>query len=263
MPAAMPTSIRTLFVAVALCGCATTSSNTTPVATVEPAPQMVTTPAGNRETHAVEGMNSYSELAARLSETEDLRVDVGSHFTHEGSGMSGRTLVAGVQVMEVLELPTRGEAQAFTARFSPDGRLFDGEPTPHVEPAHIFSFGNAVVVYRGDSSALLAALDEVAVRRSAHAGQDQDHSMGEIEAIVRHRIEGELAIPSYQLELVQVERVRFGNACLGVPSAADFCADAETPGWRFTFRHGDESVIAHADENASRVFFPQPRVAIL
>ncbi len=260
----MPTSLRTLFVAAALCGCATTSTNTPPVATAEVAPTRVTTPAGNEETHVVQGMNSYSELAARLSETEGLRVDVGSHVTHEQSGVTGRTLIAGVQVMEVFELPTRGDAQTFAARFSPDGRLFDGEQTPEVEPAHIFASGTAVVLYRGDSAVLLAALDAVAVRRSAHAGQnDHDHSMGEIESIVRHRIEGELAIPSFQLELVLVERVRFGTACLGVPSAAEFCAEAQTPGWRFTFRHGEERVIAHADENASRVFFPQPRVAIL
>ena len=258
----MPTSIRTLLVAVALCGCATTSSNTTPVATAD-SPEMVTTPAGNEETLTVQGMDSYSQLAARLSETEGLRVDVGSHFTHDMSGLSGRTLVAGVQVMEVFELPTRSDAQRFAARFSNDGRLFDGEPTPHVEPAHIFSYGNAVVLYRGEDAVVLTALDELGERRSSHAGEDQDHSMAEIEAIVRHRIEGQLAIPSYQLELVEVERVRFGNACLGVPDAAEFCADAETPGWRFTFRHGDERVIAHADENASRVFFPQPRVAIL
>ncbi|MAQ19855.1 MAG: hypothetical protein CMN30_34260 [Sandaracinus sp.] len=202
-----------------------------------------------------ENPEAIDELAAALSD-EGQRVELGEFFERdEIAGLPGRRLTMRGAVVETWELGSAAEAQALVGRFTPDGRKFDDEPLPWNETTHLWVRGNLVIMYVGDQGGTVAALDQVAQRKTAHV-EGGTRSAEEIETLIRQTAGDRLAVAPATLRLVSREEVTFSDACLDVPEAAEVCHEVETPGWRFVFMNGEERIVAHADRGAARVFFP-------
>lgn len=200
------------------------------------------------------------ELAERLSESHD-RVDLGDTFARDAiAAEPGRRLVVDGALVETWTFDTEAEARAFAERFSTDGRLFDGERLPWLDVTHVFTFGPMVLMYRGDEPRTLTSLGTVATEVTAHAGTPQHQgalSAAEIEERVRAEALARFAFGGEAtLELVAKERVVFSDACLGVDGVAETCNEVETPGWKLTFAHGGDQIVAHTDAGAARIYWP-------
>jgi len=202
------------------------------------------------------------ELAETLTETHD-RVDLGDSFAREAiGGEPGRRLTVDGSVVETWTFDTEAEAHAFAGRFSNDGRLFDGERLPWLETTHIYTFGPMVLMYLGDEARTLTSLGVVAEEVTAHAGTEVAGVLtaDEIEERVREEALARFAFGGDEpLRLVEKEEVVFPDACLGVEGTSENCNEVETPGWRLTFAHGDDRIIAHTDAGAARIYWPSDR----
>lgn len=197
------------------------------------------------------------ELAEALSETHD-RVDLGDTFARDAvAAKPGRRLVVDGAVIDTWTFDSEAEARLFAARFSSDGRLFDGDRLPWQETTHVYTFGPTVLMYMGDEQRTLQSLDAVADRMTAEAdGAVVVADPAEVEARVREAALARFSLGGQTpLRLLEKERVVFADACLDVEDAAEVCDDVDTPGWRLTFAHGDDRIVAHADVAASRIFW--------
>jgi hypothetical protein len=252
------TSFRSLSLALLLTGCGAEADHE---ADVEPAAgaETVVDPAGTTTELDPVYPEPIDELAETLSETHD-RVDLGEPFAREAIGdVAGQRLIVDGAVVETWTFDTDAEARAFAARFSSDGRLFDGEPLSWTETTHVFAYGPMVLMYRGDEQRTLQSLDAVANRLTAHPDDEVvPAGPAEIEARVREAALARFALGGRTpLRLLAKERVVFADACLEVADAAETCDDVDTPGWRLTFAHGDDRFVAHTDVAAARVFWAQ------
>ncbi len=252
------TTPRPLLLAFLLAACGADPAE--PVAAREGGAETVVDPVGTTTELDPDHPEPLDELAESLSENHD-RVDLGDSFARdEIGGEPGRRLTVDGAVVETWTFETEAEARAFAARFSTDGRLFDGERLPWLETTHLFTFGPMVLMYRGDEARTLTSLGAVADVVTAHAGVQEPAvamSAEEVEARVREEALARFAFGGdTPLRLVEKERVVFSDACLGVEGAAETCNEVETPGWRLTFAHGDDRIVAHTDTGAARIYWP-------
>src|SRR5512147_423314 len=52
---------------------------------------------------------------------------------------------------------------------------------------------------------------------------------------VQNQISETLGTPVENIQITQVEKMDWPNACLGLPKADEVCAEVVTPGWLLTF----------------------------
>lgn len=194
-------------------------------------------------------------LASRFSE-DGCQVDLGEGFERAAiGGEPGQRLVVDGTVLETWTFEDTRSARAFAARFSHDGRLFDGTETPWLETTRVWLHGRMVVMFVGDEASAIALLDGYAIRATMPVQPDSNIGPAEVESRVRHEALVRFDLGENPLVLVARERVVFADACLEVRTAAEVCDDVETPGWRLVFAHGDDRLIAHTDESLSRIFW--------
>ncbi len=249
------TTSRTISALLLLLGCGTDS--TAPAATATSGDTTVVEPDGTTTELDPEHPEPIDELAGALSDGHS-RVDLGEPFARPEIGdVAGRRLVLDGTVIETWTFDGDPRAQAFAARFSTDGRLFDGETLPWTETTHVWTWGPMVMMVIGDEPGTLSDLDAIATRQTSHP-DDEALVLGaaEVEARVRDAALDRFELGGQQpLILVEKERVVFGDACLDIEGAAEVCAEVETPGWRLTFAHGDDHLVAHTDTAVTRIFW--------
>ncbi|MBD1870208.1 hypothetical protein H6F93_26525 [Leptolyngbya sp. FACHB-671] len=63
----------------------------------------------------------------------------------------------------------------------------------------------------------------------------------------------ETAITSEAIALQQFEPVDWNNACIGVPSPEEFCAEMITPGYRIVFNTPNGAYVVHTDHSGQTI----------
>ena len=246
-------SLSTL--SLSLTACAGESSLRPPEYAEASGKAQVVDPAGNTVVIAPGSVDPIDRLAASLCDNGH-RVDLGSFFERdEIAGIPGQRVALDGDVVDTWTFDSAAEARAFAARFSADGRLFDGEELPWLETTHLWVRGPMVMMYIGDAGGTIAAVDQVAQRRTEHP-ESRVVDREELEHLVRREAGDRLAVAPAGLRLLRTEQVVFSDACLDVPESAEVCHDVRTHGYRFVFLNGSERIVAHTDQAGSRIFFP-------
>lgn len=85
------------------------------------------------------------------------------------------------------------------------------------------------------------------------AGTEEDSPPADLIEDLKSVVSSKTGIPSYEVLFVSSEAVEWSDACLGVPSSEEFCAQMITPGYRITLTTLTEEYVFHTDR-AGREF---------
>jgi hypothetical protein len=70
---------------------------------------------------------------------------------------------------------------------------------------------------------------------------------------VQNQISETLSTPVENIQITQVEKMDWPNACLGLPKADEVCAEVVTPGWLLTFNINGQVYRYRVDQTGTAI----------
>jgi hypothetical protein len=78
---------------------------------------------------------------------------------------------------------------------------------------------------------------------------EEDSPPADLVEDLKSVVSSKTGVPSYEVLFVSSEPVEWSDACLGVPSADEFCAQMITPGYRITLTTLTQEYVFHTDRS--------------
>jgi hypothetical protein len=78
---------------------------------------------------------------------------------------------------------------------------------------------------------------------------EEDSPPADLVEDLKSVVSSKAGIPSYEVLFVSSEAVEWSDACLGVPSSEEFCAQMITPGYRITLTTLTEKYVFHTNRS--------------
>lgn len=168
----------------------------------------------------------------------------------------GRVWQVNESLIQLYEFESVAAREAVSQGFSPDGRTLDGEPLPWVGLPHVWALGRVIVAYDGTDGGTILLLsgllgDPLTSGTAEAAGPYPPAVTAAIDALA-----AALNVDPGTILVLTYEPAEWPDACLGVPSSGEACAQVTTPGWRVTLQAAGETHPVHTDDLGLAVRFP-------
>jgi putative hemolysin len=92
---------------------------------------------------------------------------------------------------------------------------------------------------------------ECAPGSKTSATDGKDDAQNKAVETVRDQLAAQLKVEASTLELVSIESIDWSDSCLGLPQAAETCAQTNTPGFQITFSSAGQNYTFHTDSSAN------------
>jgi len=167
----------------------------------------------------------------------------------EGSilGVSGRALRFGDAEVVAYEYATLSGREAISGSIAPDGLSIGGVSVSWDGRPNIWAEGRLIVLYVGTDGGtivLLSGLLGDPITGSAPP-EDEPYPPG-VTAAIGALARG-LGIDPGSVDVLHYEAVDWPDACLGLPTPGEACAEVATPGWQVVLSAQGTEVEVHTD----------------
>jgi len=205
------------------------------------------------------GCSASPDLTSGIHTTDDLFAALKSAginpsrsgaIQRRGFGTEGVILEWGNSEIEVFEFQNEEKYNLISIKLGSgsDDELLDspGEET-------IWASGRIIVLYAGVDGGIILLLNGLLGDPLRYEAPEIDEPFPPaVVAAIRSLADLEQMEPGL-IRLEGYEQVDWPNACLGLPSPEELCAQVITPGWRVELVAGEKSYVLHTDAEGSQI----------
>jgi hypothetical protein len=197
-------------------------------------------------------IETADDLTGALQDLGMTTLDVGEAAA-DGFGVVGRRIQIGSAEIEAYQYESVEAREAISSTIPPEATSIGGFPAAWADRPHLWTAGRLIVVYVGTDGGtvlLLSSLMGDSITESEQAGE-APYPPAVTAAI--HALAEELSLDPGTIEVLDYEMVDWPDACLGLASEGEECAQAVTPGWQIHLRAGGAEYESHTDALGTEV----------
>jgi hypothetical protein len=153
----------------------------------------------------------------------------------------------------VYEYATEEARQTVSSTISNDATTIGGRPAVWTSPAKVWVSGQLIVVYSGRDGGTILLLSSLLGDPLGSIASEVNEPYPPAIASAIKTVAAKLGVDPASVEVKDFESIDWSDACLGLPTAGELCAEAVTPGWRIVLIAGGTQVEAHTDLLGSQV----------
>lgn len=160
--------------------------------------------------------------------------------------VAGQVLRVNGAVVQVFEFPDTTSRRAVSDTISESGDILGAVTPSWSERPNFWAQGRLIVLYLGEDQDVIDVLSQALGDPITEASSSQGiPPLAALQA--QSNLAERLNIPADRIEILSYEREDWPNACLGLASKGEACADVVIPGWFVVLRAGGQRYEAHTD----------------
>ncbi len=196
-------------------------------------------------------IGGYADLLAALQAT-GATVAPGGDVDQPSIPVKGHLITvngADVQVFEFQDDVTRQQVSDTIAQTQDS--IATSVPS-HITWPNFWAKGRLIVLYIGEDRPTIGLLTGILGNTIAQAPAAAA-APAQVTQAAQSRLAAALGVSAAQVQLVSADETQWPNACLGLTSPGQACADEVTPGWRLVFNVNGQQYEVRTNDTASVV----------